>query len=120
MKVNQWMDLLNEIGNKEIELPTTPLTNSTPKWFKVEKHDEELIINMAINNKPSCKISASRILNKDEFMNVLPYYYRRKYGEKVSQEVTNITFNQVYYYSLSKVRIHWSRRYHFRLQRCFP
>lgn len=94
------MNILNEIGSKVIELPTTPIINATPKWFKVERIESELIIETAIDNVPSCKISTSRKLNENEFVSILPYYYRRKYGEKISEEVSNITFNQVYYYSL--------------------
>ena len=100
MEENEWLRILNAIGDKTIELPTTPTTNAKPKWFKVETDGNEICVDAALNHEPASKISMVRILKEKEFLKILPYYYKRKAGEQVSRIVTDMTVNQVYYYSL--------------------
>ena len=59
-------------------------------------------VNSAKSNEPSSKISSTRKLKYNNFIEVYPLYIKRENGEKVSQEVTNKTVNQVYYFSLIK------------------
>ena len=65
-------------------------------------YGETIIITPASEHQPSSKLSAPRILKYSNFQKVFPLYLRREKGEPVSAEVTAITVNQVYYFSLIK------------------
>jgi hypothetical protein len=59
-------------------------------------------VNKAIKNKPSSSLTAVRVLTYETFKKVYPLYLKREKGESVSAEVTKITVNQVYYFSVIK------------------
>ncbi|SCJ84774.1 DUF6508 domain-containing protein [uncultured Clostridium sp.] len=97
-----WQKILESLGDKTIELKTVPKTNKTPIWFSAYKEEGNIYINCAKENVPSSKITARRKLTFKDFRNIYPLYLKRENGESVSKEVTKITVNQVYYFSLIK------------------
>lgn len=99
---NIWNKIIKSLSNVEKEFPTTPKTNKNPVWFSASTDGNKIYIDEAKSNKPSSKLKTKRTLTYDNFKDVYPLYIRRENGEKVSKEVTNITRNQVYYFSLIK------------------
>lgn len=97
-----WTAIVKNLEGKTIELPTVPKTKKVPVWFSASANGEIVFINQAIDNQPSSKLSATRILRYNTFQKVYPLYLRREKGEPVSSEVSAITVNQVYYFSLIK------------------
>lgn len=97
-----WNKILFELAGKELDFPTVPKTNRTPVWFNASTDGKIVFINMALDNKPSSQLLMQRKLNYKTFQKVYPLFIRRERGEKVSSEVTVITVDQVYYFSLMK------------------
>lgn len=97
-----WNTIINRLEGNRIELSTVPKTKKIPVWFSATTNRETIFINEAIDHKPSSRLSVQRVLNYKTFEKVYPLYLRRKNGERVSSEVTAITVNQVYYFSLIK------------------
>ena len=102
MAQEAWLNILNYLQNKRIEFPTVPKTKRDPVWFEATIDGEIININPAKNNRPSSQLTMQRRLNYKVFEKVYPLYLRRINGEAVSQEVTKITVDQVYYFSLIK------------------
>lgn len=97
-----WQKILKSLGDKIIELKTVPKINKTPVWFSAYKEEDNIYVDCAKENSPSSKITTRRKLTFKDFKNVYPLYLKRENGESVSKEVTKITVNQVYYFSLIK------------------
>lgn len=97
-----WNSILKNLEGKTIELPTVPKTKKVPVWFSASTNGEIIFINEASDHKPSSKLSVPRKLRYNTFQKVFPFYLKRENGEPVSSEVTAITVNQVYYFSLIK------------------
>lgn len=97
-----WSMIVNNLIEREIELPTVPKTKKIPVWFTASTSHSVILINKALHNKPSSKLTMTRSLQYKTFEKVYPYYLRREKGDQVSAEVTAITVNSVYYYSLIK------------------
>lgn len=85
-----------------MEFSTTPKTKRDPVWFSAIFDGDVILINKAINNRPSSNLKMPRKLTYKTFQKVFPLYLRRERGESVSAEAKAITVNQVYYYSLIK------------------
>lgn len=94
--------IISKLIDGNIELPTVPKTKKTPVWFTAATDGNTIFINEAVNNRPSSKLMNERKLTYKEFQKVYPLYLRREKGELVSSQVTAITRNQVYYFSLIK------------------
>jgi hypothetical protein len=102
MYLKEWRTILNCLIENCVELPTVPKTRKGPVWFSASAEGDIIFINQAINNKPSSKLAMQRKLNYKTFNNVYPLYLKRENGEKVSSEVSSVTVDQVYYFSLIK------------------
>lgn len=98
--LDAWKSIMNHLEGKTLELPTVPKTKKIPVWFSASTNGKVIIINEAKDHQPSSKISTPRILNYKTFEKVFPLYLRREKGEAVSAEVTRVTVDQVYYFSL--------------------
>lgn len=97
-----WNAIIAKLSGDKTELPTVPKTKKTPVWFSASTDGNTIFIEMAADHSPSSKLSSQRKLNYKTFQKVYPLYLRREKGESVSKEVTSITVNQVYYFSLIK------------------
>jgi len=97
-----WNAIISQLEGKHIELPTVHKTKRTPVWFTANTDGNQIFINQAVDNKPSSSLSMERKLNYHTFQKVYPFYLKREKGEPVSYQVTAITVNQVYYFSLIK------------------
>jgi hypothetical protein len=97
-----WNMIISKLSGQEAEFPTYPKNNREPVWFTATTDGEKIYINKATHNKPSSKLTVQRKLKYKTFEKVFPLYLKREKGESVSAEVTAITVNQVYYFSLIK------------------
>ena len=97
-----WNAIINRLEGNSIELPTVPKTKKVPVWFSATTDGETIFIDVAIENRPSSKLSVKRKLKYKTFKKVYPLFLRRENGESVSSEVSAVTLNQVYYFSLIK------------------
>jgi hypothetical protein len=100
--IQAWNSIINRLKGSRVELPTVPKTKKVPVWFSVTTDGKTIFIDKAIDHIPSSKLSLQRKLNYKTFEKVYPLYLRRENGEAVSSEVTAITVDQVYYFSLIK------------------
>ncbi|MBN9647595.1 hypothetical protein J0L31_11385 [Terrisporobacter glycolicus] len=97
-----WNKIIDALSKSEKEFPTIPKTKKEPVWFLANTDGDKIYINEAVENSPSSTLKCKRTLTYEKFKEIYPIYLRREKGEKVSNEATNITRNQVYYYSLIK------------------
>lgn len=100
--IEAWSEIIKRVRGNEIELPTVPKTKKVPVWFSVTTDGETIYINEAVEHTPSSKLSVQRRLKYSTFEKVYPLYLRREKGEPVSKEVSAVTVDQVYYFSLIK------------------
>ncbi|WP_163103198.1 hypothetical protein [Peribacillus alkalitolerans] len=100
--IQAWNIIISRLEGKIVELPTVPKTKKSPVWFSSTTDGKTIFINKAIDHSPSSKISVQRKLEYNTFQKVYPLFLRRESGEAVSTEVTAVTVNQVYYFSLIK------------------
>ncbi|MDP4087372.1 MAG: hypothetical protein Q8934_22670 [Bacillota bacterium] len=97
-----WNTIVAKLTGNRVELPTIPKTKKIPVWFSATTDGEAIFIDKATDHRPSSKLSVQRNLKYSTFQKVYPLYLRRERGDAVSREVTAITVNQVYYFSLIK------------------
>jgi hypothetical protein len=100
--IHAWNNIINRLRGSSVELPTVPKTKKVPVWFSVTTDGKTIFFDKAIDHIPSSKLSIQRKLNYKTFEKVYPLYLKRENGEAVSSEVTAITVDQVYYFSLIK------------------
>jgi hypothetical protein len=97
-----WNAIISRLTGNKMELPTVPKNKKVPVWFSASTDGNTIFIDRATDHISSSKISSQRKLTYRTFQKVYPLYLRREKGEAVSKEVTSITVNQVYYFSLIK------------------
>jgi len=95
-----WNNIIRNLRGKSIELPTVPKIKKIPVWFSASTDGNMIFIDKASKNQPSSKLSMTRKLTYKIFQKVYPLYLKREQGESVSIEVTRLTVDQVYYFSL--------------------
>lgn len=82
------------------DVHTVPKDNRVPLWFYAGAENGVLYAESAHKAAPASRISFRRNLSPKEFNAMLDLYSRRKGGEPVSREATEITRNQVYWYGI--------------------
>jgi hypothetical protein len=97
-----WNIIINKLSGNRLEFPTVPKVRRDPVWFSATTDRDFIYINRAIDNVPSSELTHQRKLKYSTFLKVYPLFLRREKGESVSKEVTSVTVNQVYYFSLIK------------------
>lgn len=97
-----WNTILVKLKENRTEFPTAPITKRIPVWFSAKIDGEIILIDNAIDHRPSSKLTVPRKLKYKTFQKIYPLYHRRENGEQVSAEAALVTVNQVYYYSLIK------------------
>ena len=95
-----WNVILHNLITNPRDLPTRPKDSRTPKWFYAYVDGNSIYVANAKNHSNSSSISVPRRLNFSEFEAIYPIHLRRENGERVSQEATDTTRNQVYWYSI--------------------
>lgn len=103
-----WNMIFSTLKGNRMEFPTVPKTKKTPVWFSAIVDGEMILVDSAINHRPSSNLTVPRKLKYSTFRKIYPVYLRRENGEQVSSEAGSITVNQVYYYSLIKHLCHES------------
>ena len=104
-KVEEDTDMYDQVVQSFQEKPrdvhTIPLNaHKTPLWFHVFAKDGILYVTSAKSHLPSSNISGHRSLPPEQFETMLDIYHRRQKGERVSQEATEATRCQVYWYGV--------------------
>ena len=94
-----WNNIITELQNTPRDIQTVPL-HGVGKWFYAYSDGKSVYIANSKSHTPSCKISKTRRLENDKFEKMLKLYRRRCAGEAVSQEATELTQNQVYWYGI--------------------
>lgn len=102
MSLKEWNTIVRSLDGKRLEFPTVPKTKKEPVWFSATSDGTSILISEAKDHKPSSKLTMQRKLTYKTFEKVFPLYLRRENGEQVSCEVSAITVDQVYYFSLIK------------------
>lgn len=97
-----YSDLVNSFRANPREVPTAPISGSTPKWFYVYEHRNTVYISSGREHPNACRVSPDRRLNPAEFPVMLSLYQRRKKGEPVSQEAKKQSINQSYWFGIFK------------------
>ena len=83
------------------DVSTAPQTNALPKFFFVYVLGDKINISKArFHTSRSCNITKDRILNENEYEDMLKLYHRRQRGESVAREATAITNNASYWYGI--------------------
>lgn len=103
-----WSDVVNAYVNNARDVKTDPKPHKVPNyttnpkglWFYVYAEKGNIYIENARNHSNSSRISGRRKLENEKFDAMLSLYERRKKGEAVSQEATDTTRNQVYWYGI--------------------
>lgn len=97
-----WNAILSKLMDGSKEFPTTPKINRKPVWFSAKTDGKNIFVDAAKNNQPQCNLTMERRLTYDEFKKIYPIYIEREKGENVSEEASNASMNQVYWFSLIK------------------
>jgi hypothetical protein len=95
-----WQQIISDLSSGKKDIQTTPMNSRKPLWFSAEVVNDNVLVDSAIEKRPSCNLNRARTLSLKKLEQVLPFYIKREEGEKVSKEVTHITRHQVYYYGL--------------------
>lgn len=98
---NVLRNIVLNLKNNPRDLKTVPLKGEG-KWFYAYEDKGDIYVDSAIEHNPSCSIAIRRKLQQKEFELIYKIYLRRENGEQVSQEATEVTRNQVYWYSIIK------------------
>ena len=94
-----WNEMISSYITHPRDVKTVPL-NGTGRWFYVYVEDGNIYVENAQYHSFSSRINGRRALEKDKMEDILSLYFRRKKGESISQEATDATKNQVYWYGI--------------------
>ena len=94
-----WENIVEEYQKNPRDVKTIPF-NQSGKWFYVHTEKGNVYITDAEYHSNSSKLKSPIKLKKEEFVDMLNIFYRRKNGEKISQEAKRITYYQVYWYGI--------------------
>lgn len=94
-----WEEMIESYTNNPRDVKTTP-TRGEGIWFYVYVEDDNIYIENAKNHLDSSKIKTRRKIEKEKIDIMMSLYCRRKKGESVSGEATDITYNQVYWFGI--------------------
>ena len=93
---SMWERICDQISEMGEEFQTT-----TGLWFLASSGFNIVIINKAVEHEPSCRIVMERIIPKEEFLNVYPYYEPWIKGKPgIRQEARDISQNTSYIFAL--------------------
>ena len=98
-KVLTWENVVAEYEKNPRDVKTIPF-NQNGLWFYVHVEDGDVYVTDAEHHSESSRLNKPIKLKKDEFDEILAIYFRRKKGEKISQEAKKITYHQVYWYGI--------------------
>jgi len=95
---NLWERICSQLSETGDELQTT-----TGLWFSTLSASDIIIVGKAIKHKPSCRIAMERVISREEFLNVYPYYESWIKGiPGIRQEARDISQNTSYIFALIK------------------
>ncbi|MDD4543268.1 MAG: hypothetical protein PHY13_05825 [Clostridia bacterium] len=91
-----WEKICNQLSINGEELHTT-----TGLWFLALSLSDAIIVDRALDHKPSSRLAMKRFISKEEFLNVYPYYELWIKGiPGIRQEARDISQNTSYIFSL--------------------
>ena len=97
-----YSDLVNIFRADPREIPTAPKIRNTPKWFYVYERQGAIYISSGREHSNACRVSHDRRLDPSEFSVMLDIYRRRETGAPVSQEATENSVYQSYWFGIFK------------------
>lgn len=93
-----WLKINHELNGNKQDIQT-----STGLWFNAESRDGRIYIDRANGKSPSCKISMTRSISRNDFLFVASYYDRWVKGEAgIRNEVSRKSRNTAYIFALIK------------------
>ena len=97
-----WEEIIRSYSERPRDVQSRPLVKKAPVWFYVYVENDRLYVDCAKAQTPSSNLKTRRLLSADGKVCDLMYdiYRRRKSGEPVSQEATDKTVNQIYWYGV--------------------
>lgn len=95
-----WEKIIESFINNPRDVITVPINKSVGKWFYVTVREGNVCIESGREHSNPSLIKGTRKLNRLELTDMLEFYNRRKNGESISQEATERTVNQVYWYGI--------------------
>ena len=99
-KKTVWEKMVLSYINNPRDVKTVPVIREGV-WFYVYVEDNSIYVeNSRSHLANSSNIKNRRRLEKEKADAMLSLYYRRKNGDRVSQEAKEITVNQVYWYGI--------------------
>ena len=95
-----YLDLVNSFINNPRDICTKPIVNRAGKWFYVYVNNGKIVVDVAKEHEPKCKITTPRVLLEKEIEEIYELYIKRKQGHSVYEKAINLTRNQVYWYGI--------------------
>ena len=86
-----WQIIYESFYNNPRDVRTNPVTNKPSLWFYVYSEN---------GNDNSSKLTHRRMLDKNNFAQMLDLNDRRNQGFAISKEAIAVTVNQVYWYGI--------------------
>ena len=96
----KYSEIVNNFRNNPRDICTKPMNRRTGKWFYVYVEDGKVFVDSAKTNNPKSTISKPRVLLEKELGDIFELYLKRKKGQSVYAEASEITRNQVYWYGI--------------------
>ncbi len=95
-----WQIIYESFHNNPRDVRTNPVTNKPSLWFYVYSENGNVYIDNARYHDNSSKLTHRRMLDKNNFAQMLDLNDRRNQGFAISKEATAVTVNQVYWYGI--------------------
>lgn len=96
-----YQQLVKSFQTRPRDVHTVPiLQDREPVWFYTYIYNGLVCVESGRFHDARSHISGRRVLNQDEYDTMLALYHRREKGEAVSQEASQATQNQVYWYGI--------------------
>lgn len=96
-----WAEIITGLNESPLEMATVPSNNRQPLWFCAYIEENRLVVKNAVNHQPTTQMNNPRIIKKDDFLTVYPYYHRWANGERqLRQEVRLLSRNTAYIFAL--------------------
>ena len=100
-----WNLISSKLLNAQKDFATAPANKREPVWFSAVFNGKKILINSALEKRPSSEIREEREISKEKFLEIYPFYFLRKSKIQVSGIVKTQTVNQVYIYGLIRALV---------------
>lgn len=95
-----WQIIYESFYNNPRDVRTNPVTKKPSLWFYVYSENGNVYIDNARYHDNSSQLTHRRMLDKNNFAQMLDLNDRRNQGFAISKEAIAVTVNQVYWYGI--------------------